>query len=365
MYKLNWIKFILLIGISFLLFIKESYAFFTPSSLQLLAASIGPWIQFLLIVIITAIITLYMKTKKLWNANIKKILIFTLIILIFIIGFRFFGLKKINTINGPFLVSDLSDKSLSQIEEIYDKTWIIYDEKFQEEKFIYLDTINSSEYHSYKKITIYFMGNEYAIKNNTHIHFDKLWEAIYLGPIEIENLLISNNISKNDKILFICHTGHGSKLISYYFNKNGYDTYYAKVNDINNKDFIDSKKINEYSKTHNIIVESINFKKDENYFVFLFDIDENNMIGRFSVLVKDKKLKDNIYAIKAFNDTEIEMQKRYPDTSVFEIDKINLTDLNFVCLSQLHCFLTKYKIDSFNLGIDKIYYPGDIKTFNK
>ena len=57
------------------------------------------------------------------------------------------------------------------------------------------------------------------------------------------------------------------------------------------------------------------------------------------------------------------MKEEHPEIRIVDIKKIDLKKSKFICLTPLHCLLTKHKIVELNLGINKIYLPEPIEDF--
>jgi len=355
--KSQLFKYLVLIGISFILYIKKCSAFFSPSTFQLLTASIGPWIQYILVLIITSIITFAIKTKKNWKKYLKVILLISLAIMIVIICINYFVLLNKNTNNNPALLDELAGLSIHEMMAIDKERDINFDEKILKEKYTSLNNLSKEEYNNYKKIVLWDLGEEYPIKNTTYINIHKLWELLNNDHDKLEKHLNYHNITKDDKILFICHTGWSSQIASYYLDKIGYKTFHTRINDINNTKFIDSNRIKEINNARSIIVKPLTYLSKENYFLFLFNIEERNLLDHCPELFNDDILYDNIYGIISVNNSEIDMLEFYPDMKIFNINEIKLTNLKIMCISQFHCLLTKHLIDSLKIDTKTVHLP--------
>jgi rhodanese-related sulfurtransferase len=362
--KLKLIRFIVILVV-FLLHIKESYAFFSPSSLQLLASSIGPWIQYLIVIIITTIVSFSIRIKK-SKKNIIIGLILVLLIIFVVVGLKYIRLKNLNTISQPAFISELEGLPMLKIDEINDNQGIKFDDSFSEERYISFDSLNESEYHDYKKIVVFwYMANEYPLKDAIYIDADDLWEGINFEQEMVNIYLNEFNISKKNKLLFICYEGWTSQLISYFFYKKGYNSYYGSLNTIDNVEYIDSDNLKEINNARSIIVDYLDYDIDTKYYLFLFNIEENYYIYHFPSLINEGKIKKNIYGIKSGRFSVIEMKSLHPNINIVNIEDIDLMESKIICLSQLHCLLTKHKIDASNLDIKTIYFSGDVDDWER
>lgn len=365
MLKSNFIKTIIVFLGIFIIYAKETYAFYSPTSLHLLAASIGPIIKNLLIIVITAIISIGITKKK----NKKKILAFAitlLFVLAIVFVVRFTKLKNLNKMDNFVFVDELKDMSLDEMDQARYNKLIKSNEKFELGRRVDLTSINDSDYDKYKKVLIVKMKEHKPKDAIENVEFGVIWNI--LGSTEekegIEDYLTKFNITKEDKLLFLCFGGSLSHLTSYLLYNEGYDTYYGALTEISNQKIIDSKKIKEDIKKENIIIDSTSYQDNENYYLFNFMVGEEAHLFTFNEFFVKEKLKDNIYCIKGRDYTNNIMKEQHPNIKIVDIKDINLKESKVICLTPLHCLLTKHEINSLDLEVDKIYFPGSIQELN-
>ena len=294
------------------------------------------------------------------------IMIVFLIILIVLVGLDFIRLKKLNSMDGNVLISELEGLSAYEFRKIEGDSRVKFDDDFEKNRYVSFSSMNESDFYDYKKIVaMWYMADEYPIKDAIFMDFNFLWNEVNFNMKKFEKYLKKLNITKKDKLLIICYGGGSSRVISYLFNKYGYDSYYASLNTINNEELIDSEELKNNNNIRNIVIDSLNYDIDEKYYIFLFGVGDECLINHFSKLIGEGGLKENIYGIESGRFSIIEIKKEHPNIEIANVENVDIEESEIICLSQLHCLLTQHKIDSLNLGIKKIYYAGDIENWGK
>ena len=322
MRKLKYIKFMTLLLSMSLLNAKVTYAFTSPATLTLIALSIGPWIKYLLVVIITVIVTFSINIKK-QRKKIIFALIICLVVLISLSAVKFTELKQLNTRNRSIFVDEIlnlkyarqdksdhalraNDKlsvdaleglSADKVEEI-NCTTIELDEFFQNERSIRLDSIDEVSYSKFKKIQLTGPFSKYPLADAEYIDFNTLWDILIYQKGTIKKYLLRGlDIKKNDTLLFVCTAGWGSQIIAYFLWKEGYDAYYGSLNAIDNRYLIDNLHLRQ-DKDKNIVTDSLDYDPTKEYILFLFDIEENYFVSYFPDLISENRLKENIFGVE-------------------------------------------------------------------
>ncbi|MBN2423040.1 hypothetical protein JXB41_07485 [Candidatus Woesearchaeota archaeon] len=296
----------------FLLFLPGVLAFVSPSTLTLVSESLKSIILNLFVFLIAyAVILLrfFKKKKKLY----LLFLFLGLLIISIIVIIRYSALRQINN---------------------------VYDEIPLQENEIDLSSISEEELSEFKIIQIMSSISDYVkINNAIYINFYDLTGLLN----DLETSSLKYNISKDDKILFICEGGT-SKIVADKCNKSGYKAYFAGLQRLRNNDNkVISPVFNHNSKiSSSIVVVPFSWKnnnKEDIYFLF-----EGPYGLEFASL-------DSKYQVRWVNYTDF--------------DSISINEVNVVCTRNLHCLLTKYLLDYHKIDKINIYkLPQSEEIYN-
>jgi rhodanese-related sulfurtransferase len=324
-------------------------AFFSPSSLTILAQTIGSTIWYILIGFLASIILFLKKSKKILLIS----LIVILIISSFVIGFRFQETKKLNT----RVIGDTGSEFEQWQEFMSESGFKVYENQsnhdlktqFDNQKNVYLPTLNKTikrvnlekaiQNNNYKMFFIYPHERAYVV-NSTSSEFGEL--AYFPHDKELFKKLIKTyNVSKDDKILLYCESGWSAKTIAVIFAYYGYSADYSSLTDIKNLDYIDSEFVNDYRKE--IIVLPLKKGKGDKYIYFFMN---QNCIGEPGLKKLGSSIVDNTKFIKihqSFGKGEL-------------LEPGDLKNVKVICKDNIHCFLTRHYLLYINAQeIDKIY----------
>jgi len=363
--KFKSIRFIGILMVFFLTCIEESQAFFSPSSLQLLASSIGPWVQYLLVITITAIISLSIKIK-----NKKRILTLSLIffiLLLFIILGRFYIIKSLN--QHQVGINDLQKLSYDNLKAHKPQT-IEFNQTFLDSHFVDLNSISLEEYHGFRAIMLeHNPDKEYKLMGAKYIPSTRLWSLLKENISTINNFLNSVNISLNDKLLFVCHHGTMSSIIAYLFSNRGFDSYYSSLVSMDNPALIKGSLIKDANIQNSIITKPFHLQKNDNFIIFIFGTDEAHYLcskDGFSLISPEAddfdKISEKMKLISAseFGKTSFLEECEIPFSNIEDMDIYNS---KILCFNPLHCLLTQHHLDYLNLTtqVKEIFRIGEIE----
>ncbi len=356
----------------------KAYAFLSPSTLSLLANSINSIIG-LLVAIAVNIVLLFTYLKS----NSKKIFFSTLIVLIlvtsFFVSLRFLELRRLNTFKSPQedvlsykWNSFIRETGLNETEDSIHNWKYGFDYLDQSTVDDYTKRINLDEAinnDSYKVLTF---NLDYKINNAT-----KIYAVPFLtypdNLTKLENYMEKLNLSKKDKIVFVCYSGYTSSRVSMVLNFYGYDTKYSSLmysDGINNyyyefEDNIDFDYKTQSSNVLNVLIDKFSPDREkENYVVLLFDRTYRNILNSKSLI---SSVRNNItvvsidgvmplpseFMVESFNKERIISK----DTSVFNDRKI-------ICIDKIHCQFSKYFLDYYNISVEKVYLHDPVDTFD-
>lgn len=332
MLKLKYFKTIytiVLLSLIFCVNFKTAYAFFSPSTLQLLSASLGTLGQ-VLVVLITAIISFGIKLKR---GKIKKILLVSFfsvfLVCVGIVGWRFYNLKKLNSI-------------------LFDNDWwekfrLEYLSKFADysDRFIDLDQINKSEYDEFKKISLF---PENMLLTGTILWTDIFQLKELISTNKIGELLVDYNITKKDKLLLYCNVGWNSISSAYLLNKLGYNAYWTRLNQLKTKDYVEFYHFPLNGKELPIIVPLKKDEEDKNYILFMFHKIEDDFCNpeNYPSEIRNKLKKIVIWPGEQMEDEICDIPKA-------EFNEIFDKYSKIVCLSKIDCILTQHYLVYLNL----------------
>ncbi|MBT3720822.1 hypothetical protein HN789_07705 [archaeon] len=231
--------------ISLLIFfvaIKNAVSFIGNPLISTIGPSIGPWIQHLIIVVLSSIIIFFTKIKK----KIKILMAILLIFLLSSIAINQYKTRGLVTLTPRDLliknypdwdlkdtkktpISNLSHKTVKEVYKMHEANLIEYDIDFLKKRYIDLKDLSNEEFFKYDKI--FFSNRSVMILiNTTTSSFETFWEEV-LPNIDRDNELEFNGMTKNSKLLFICDGGVKAQIIAYRFFLEGYDSYYSSVID--------------------------------------------------------------------------------------------------------------------------------------
>ena len=308
---------------------KPALAFLSPSTLSLVAASVGSIFWSILIALSVYGIVFYKKVKKY-----PKLFLILFLLLMLLIG----------------LVINQRLASLKALNNVYDQVGLMENE-------INLNEITAKELDGFKLFqTKTTVSSVLEIKGATQI------EKIELNLIKdmpnilsnIDQFSKSHDILKKDKILFICEGGKSTRLLTTLFRNAGYDAYFARLKtltkDTNNLLEMPIKK-KEISSSSLVVVpfEWSDNKKENIYFTF-------NLIKPTKFLNDEQVDKLIVKSYEDFNDSQI------------------LDNYNIICSFNLHCMFTKYYLDYLGIARAKIfkmsvhedkYYDGNLYKLPK
>jgi len=365
--KSNCVKFIFIFLGMLALYIKETYAFYSPTSLQLLASSIGPVIRNLLIIVITAIISMSIKKK-----NKKKILVLVFIVLFVLIvttGIRYLIIKSMNEYHVT--VSDLKKLTYDRLRSNKPKD-IKADQEFMNLHFVDLNNISMDDYNNFTVIMLeHNPEEEFYLKNSIYVPSTELWSVLKENKSTFEEFLYSINCSPNDKYLFVCHHGTMSSIIAYLSLDFGLDAYYSSLVSMKNEELLSGNFIKNANRDNSVIIKKFFPEKtDSNYIIFIFGTDEAHYLcskDKFSVIAED--LVDYfdfiLNRVVAVETSEFGKKQFLEECEITFSDKVNFNDKNskILCLYPLHCLLTQHHMNYLNLStsVRNMYRVGEIK----
>jgi rhodanese-related sulfurtransferase len=281
--------------IAFVLFAKPAAAFLSPSTLSMMAASIGSFVWGALVIVGVNFLLIYKKAKK--KPIITSISI-SLILLLSISVVSYNNFKEIKELNEPY-----DDIALLKYEvEIND-----------------LD--NLKEYNILSIETD--VGNTLNLKDGSYnMDFDTL-SYLFNNFSLFEKEF---NLNKDEKYLVICERGHSSSKAAQIMNDNGYNASFARLARLTNYEFI-----NEY----------FNLKKNpsSNLIIVPYTDEKNTVAFNFRFIPKHHDY--------APEDT-LSIDPEYFKPKVLE-------DKNIICLTNFHCLMTKYALDDAGINSLKIY----------
>lgn len=369
MLKSNFIKkIIFLLGI-FIINIKETYAFYSPTSLQLLAASVGPIIKNLLIIVITAIISMGITKKK----NKKRILTFAIalfFVLVLILTIRYLTLKSMN--QPSVTVSDLKKLSYESLKSNKPEN-IEADQEFMQSHFVDLNNISIADYDDFKVIMLeHNPEEEFYLRNSIYVPSTELWSVLKENKSTFKEFLHSINYSLNDKYLFVCHHGTMSSIIAYLSLDFGLDSYYSSLVSMENEELLFGDFIENANKDNSVIIKKFfPEKKDEKYIIFIFGTDEAHYLcseDKFSLIASDLSdyfefIFNRIIAVEA---SKYGKEQFLEECEIKFSDQIDTENKNskILCLYPLHCLLTQHHLNYLNLStsVKEIYRIGEIEN---
>lgn len=360
MWKSKYFK-IVCIAILHLTWINgESYAFFSPSSLELLNVSAAPWIHQVLIIILAALMAIAVKIKR----NIKVVVICVFSAILVSIGasvaIKYIDLKRLNAIDNAVFIDELKSLSFSELHETDETATILYNKKFQKDRYVGLDGLRKSSYDQFKKISLIAPDeNKYSVKDSLYVDFMILWENISNNEFNlVEDVLNGLNIKREDKLLVVCLSGWRSQLASYFLYKEGYNAYYSELTSMTNNLFVDLDGTEKTITEMSAVIDYFEYKASEQYYIFVLNVDEAWNLKYLYPSKKNTKLKRSVTGIRASKIGEKNIVEEFPKLRIVNNENINFKKSKIICVSQLHCLITQHKIASLKLShlIDKIYF---------
>ena len=338
----------------FLITIKLSYAFFSPSTLQLLSSSIGPILRQIIVAAITAIVAFSIKIRK---KRTKKLIVaicsIILIVLLVIAGFRFNTLRKRDS-----QVLTLDELILLDVHELYYRN--VTFGNYTKTNFIDLNNIDEETYNRFKKVfMVWPIG--VSLKDSIYLDFSTVWNSLRnFEDEQLEEFLSSMGITKEDKILVVCNMGFTSTIFSYFLNERGYEAHLSSLEMVANEKLIKSSIIKKMNQENYVIIDELNpSNSDENYIIFFFGIDECIVLFDYKYGLLD--LEDNLIV----KERGVMLILQSPDTSLqtecnqqpSDFDEVYGEGSKIVCLTNLHCLLTQHHLYNLNLTKEiKIIY---------
>jgi len=322
-------KSVFIIAVCIILCPKPALAFLSPSTLSLVAASLGSIFWSILIGFSVYGVLIYKKAKK----YPKLFFSFTFLLIIFI-----------------GLVVNQRIAYLKELNNVYDQVSLMENE-------IDLNVIAPQDLADFKLFQI-----KTTVSSILEIEGAAQIEKIDLDLIkDMPNILANidqfskeHNILRQDKILFICEGGKSTRLLATLFKNAGYDAYFARLktltNDANNllKMPIRKKKTSDSS----LVVAPIEW----------IDNARENIYFTFDLIKPTKFLSD-----EQINKMHIEYYRDFNDAS-------SIKNYNIMCSFNLHCVFTKYYLDYLGITHAKIfkipvsqekYYDGNLYKLPK
>jgi len=302
-------------------------AFISPSSLTILAQTIGSTIWYLLVSILASIILFFKKSRKL----IMVIMVFFLLAFILVTAYKVHNIKKVNSL----VIDDIEDfyewqdfmKELGYDVTAKDKseglnlvlknTTEIYIPDFNK-TIEYINLRQAIDNGSYRLFFIYPSYRVIGLDTQQ----TKLSLLLYRPHDKelFQNLTREYNINKQDNIVIYCETGYSSRTIAVIFAYNGYDVKYSSLKDIQGSNYLQA---NHESKV--LVIPISNIKQDS--ILLAFNPDDEKFAE-----------KNNINSIKIYNDKSIDLK-----------------DQNIICSDKINCFLTKHYLYYQKSNISEIY----------
>ena len=286
-------------------------------------------------------------------------------IVLIISGVRFNTLKKLN--NQVLTLDDLKRFDSDNFPDYFE-----VDKNYMATKFIDLNNIDEKTYAEFKVISLeLYSEDEFRLRNSIYISFSELWDILRgKGEVGVEEYAFSLNITKDDKILVICHHGAMSSVASYFFNKGGYEAYYSSWVSIDNERFIDGSLLKQANKENYVLIDKFSPEKsDQNYIIFDFDTDEAHYLCNENLFLTFSPhyhiIKDNIVAVEAsrFGRKHFLEECDIAYSDFYQVYEVNS---KIICLYPLHCLLTQHHLYYLNLtrNIKRIYRVGGLEGYN-
>jgi len=210
-----------------------------------------------------------------------------------------------------------------------------------------LNTISADQLEEYKLFQIKTTVSSTVMVNNARlidkIEFDLLEDLPNLFS-NIDKFAKEHNITKQDKLLFICEGGKSTQVLSLLFNNAGYKASFARLKRlVNDKNNIINIPIKKNSKlTSKLIVVPYkwrNTKKQDIYITF-------DLIGLSKFL--DKKEIEKLEVVY------------YED-----VKNTTINEKNIICSFNFHCVLVKYLLDAQGINERKIFkIPIEEELYN-
>ncbi|MEE9525353.1 MAG: hypothetical protein V3V78_01980 [Candidatus Woesearchaeota archaeon] len=302
----------------FILSLKPVLGFLSPSTLTLAAASIGSFVWGAVIIVFVNGALFFKKIKRKPRQTIAISSIVILIALAVIVSQRYVILKEFNEVyeDIPLLEYEVDLNTITEEELLEYKLFQI--------KTTISSTLTIKNAELIEKIDIDLLGDMPNLLNN------------------IDEFGSEHDITKDDKLLFICEGGKSTQVLAILFNNAGYDAYFARLKRLStDKDMIDTpvKKTNNLSSELIVVPLSWRPRKQDVYFTF-----------------------DLINPSKFLSEEDEDSLEILPYE---EFDLIELDESNIVCSFNLHCILTKYLLDSHGIRERRIYkIPVDAEDYN-
>jgi|SaaInlStandDraft_4_1057021.scaffolds.fasta_scaffold06045_3 hypothetical protein len=227
----------------FFLSLNKGYAFLSNTRIYSLSSAILSVIPYLLIIFVSLTTLYILQTKKIKKYK-KSYLIFYTIIFCVSIVLSFTNFKKNYYTHNNLLkfrnmnyspkpnathISKLMNLSFEEFKSLVHQRLVILDRRFMRERLINLDQITADQYNSFKIVSLTSNQSYLYLESEIKLSFTDIWNnSNKNNSLEV---LHSNNISKNDKLLFVCLSGWRSHLIAYKLYNEGYSSYYTTLLD--------------------------------------------------------------------------------------------------------------------------------------
>jgi len=267
-----------------------AFAFLSPSTLTLIANSLGAFLWGLVILASVNAVLIIRKMKEKPKRAVQIISVIILVVLFVVFMQRYYVLKGLND---------------------------AYDYVPLDEYEIDLNTLPEEEYLQYKRFQIdgFITANAW-VTGAERIVFTGSEDFIELFDDDPDKFAEYYNVTKDDDLLFMCESGRSSRYAANKFRKAGYKTNFARLSRVKT-DSLFSAKYKKGGKISSKLV-LVPYKNQDN------------------LLYVDLGLKFNRYYLEEMEEYDVRMVNHT------RVTRDMLLDNNVVCGINLHCVLTKY-----------------------
>jgi hypothetical protein len=349
-------------GIIILLFLfllgpKQVAGFISPSTLTLIANSIGSMLRAFLVLIVVNAVLIFKKVKR----NLKLTVIISVIffaVAAFFFLHRYHELKAVNefgpeNLNWSDVLLELGVE-LSGKKEFYDKLKNI--------------SYNGSIYWPELNISVKKINLENAVLHGNYtrilrVHWDGVINSEYFpegyslawkaaNASEVHRIMKNRNISKKDKLLIYCYGGINSKVLAFTLAFHGYNADYAVFGEVVNADIVDTEFRDELK--NDIFIDSISKKtimrSNDTYTIFIFKTGfPQSPKGVLAYLINKSRVK----FVRASSEAKIHP---YMEDDLIDTTTTDLAKSKIICIRKILCFTTIHYLNYINATeIKRIY----------
>ncbi|RLC37334.1 MAG: hypothetical protein DRH33_05905, partial [Candidatus Nealsonbacteria bacterium] len=225
-------------------------------------------------------------------------------------------------------------------------------------RYIDLNKITKSEYKTFKKINLLPNGPLELTDATFSINFIELKQLI--SDNKIDEFFKESQISKKDKLLLYCYTGHTSALAAYFLNNLGYNTYFTSLKEVKNKNYL---KFNRFPLSQKNIPLILPFKKessDRYYIFFMFHSQEDEFCdpSNYPEDIRNRLRKIVVWPQETLKNHQCPVPE-------IDFNEIFNESSKIVCLNNLDCLLTQHYLDYLNLTnrIDEVFFISEDKNW--